>query len=268
MFILILLLDFYYFYPVIIKGFLLFLFLLLLLDFYYFYSCYHHYYSYCYYLCYCCPYLCFFQLVLSLLSSPRAGSTRARSKAEYSSGEIVNNKQTMEYHQVRGEREERERERGREGEREREREEQQQGCQLCKVRKKSQKQQISKATKALNFLPSSQNVLNFHKHILGSKNFGRCQKALDLVPHARKVQLANPCKSSPLPPDHLLPDGTFKLTSLTNFSFKHVMEHVFRIPHKCHNFKAEFCYARKFKSPVGILTTSSPPTHRPPVSFR
>ncbi len=30
------------------------------------------------------------------------------------------------------------------------------------------------------------------------------------------------------------PDGTFKVTSVTNSDWKHVMEHVMRIPHKYH----------------------------------
>ncbi len=45
------------------------------------------------------------------------------------------------------------------------------------------------------------------------------------------------------------PDGTFKLTSITN-SAKHVMEHVIRIPHKCHVFynkKKEFVVIGKKK---------------------
>ncbi len=45
-------------------------------------------------------------------------------------------------------------------------------------------------------------------------------------------------------------DGTFKLER-NKFSFKHVMEHIIRIPHECHNFIHKTCYACKIKSLVG-----------------
>ena len=49
------------------------------------------------------------------------------------------------------------------------------------------------------------------------------------------------------------PDGTFKLCERNKFGFKHVMEHVIRMPRKCHNFIGKFLTLAKSKSPVGYL---------------
>ncbi len=49
----------------------------------------------------------------------------------------------------------------------------------------------------------------------------------------------------------------FKTYESNNFSFKHVMEHVVKIPRKYHNFFSYICYARKFKSRVGLSASLS-----------
>ena len=50
----------------------------------------------------------------------------------------------------------------------------------------------------------------------------------------------------------VLPDGTFKLTSVTKFSFKHVMKHAIRIPRKCHKFFRRFAtHVVSLKVPSG-----------------
>ena len=54
-----------------------------------------------------------------------------------------------------------------------------------------------------------------------------------------------------------MPDATFKLTS-----FKHAMEHVIKIPHKCHNFFHKLVMLVSLKVPSGVRMYNVPPAAR------